>query len=208
MTYRVIIAGGGDGEAPNGSYVTVNGRRDPSGYDFATLDEAKAVRDRFTDMFPDVTYVLVGRPEGLTWDDIALAYGATAVHTEPEPDDDDDDVELCEHCDEPADECYGHTFYECAECGWGCEVPDCDECLYYSDDYDDLLCESCYDETQRRESGPGVSVRTMSCCGSSNVHHDDIVERFVCDCEARRILAEKRPVTLAYPLPTATLEVA
>lgn len=116
------------------------------------------------------------------------------------------DEDWCDHCGEHHDP-DDHEFFYCGDCDWGCEVPDCQDCLSYSDQWGGMVCDSCYERLEHSYgSGPGESVRTCACCAGLNVHHDEVTERFLCDCEAARRIAAKYPVRLAYELPT--LEVA
>lgn len=218
--YRVIIAGGSSQEdCPPGTYchapllreqTIADGRYADCVLDHSTVTgavAAYALRDHL-DRYVGrgrVTYTVVGRPDGVTWADIARSYAGTAPFSPSVDDDDEEDGDepWCEHCHESGHESEEHEFFYCDDCGWGCEVPDCEDCLMWSEEAYANVCEDCYARHEHDHgSEPGLSVRNHSCCGTDDVHHDEVTERFVCDCEARRLIADKRPVLLAYELPT------
>lgn len=177
--------------------------------------EAQAEARSFARRWPQCSYVVVGSPNAYRWVELLQRHSPTSpapgtfyeddVSEGDEEGDDEEDQEWCDFCNEAGHDQYDrdyHDFFYCHACGWGCEQPDCQECVHYSESYDGLLCDHCYDEYDVRRNGrPGIGIVTRSCCNTHNLHHDDVTETFVCDCEARRLLADGRPVTLAYPLP-------
>lgn len=224
MPYRVIIAAssGRHGDLPAGTYVTHNnstgpaygqgwlGRIDRDRYSFHLRADAEVLRNRISRLFPTATYEVVGQWNAADWDRIAARYQPVTVA--PDDDDEDDDEELV-HCATCGDEGHDeddddhHPYYSCEDCGWNCDVRECDMCLNYSEGFGGSLCADCYSEHEYDDEGgcegsPGLALRRCTSCDSYDVHHDDVAERFVCDCEARRLVADRRPVTLARPLPT------
>lgn len=215
-TYHVIITGSPHGRP--GTWCADNGRSE-----FPTREDADAFRDHMASIYPAVDYRTVRidahspsfRLELL--DHVSDYYSRNPTIGDPvmpvmsddddDEDDDEDEFVECPDCGHyDVDDCY-HEFYYCGDCGWGCEAPDCDECLSWSERFGDLLCGSCYHEYERSETGsPGRRVRTCSTCSTGDRHHDEIIDEFLCDHRARRSIAEGHVVRLAYPLPT--LEVA
>lgn len=189
-------------------------------HSFRYRADAERSRDTLARIFPRCDYVVVGSPNAYRWDALLQQYASPG--TAPVVDDDDEDDEnICEHCDFDCgnqgeafcDECgeHGHSedsheWYECQNCGYQCGAPDCTECVSCGPDGD--WCQCCaddyYDEEGGSEGSPGLRLTECPTCHSYDVHHDDIAERFVCDCQARRLLADRRPVTLARPLTNLT----
>lgn len=194
--------------------------------DLATASAARALADFLASNVGHgrVTYVPVTRPQGLSWEALAHAFSGNDTSTTEDhdmSDHDDDDTVECDVCGDDHDtddhECWecgehghgdDHENYYCEDCGWTCGVHECEGCLSYSDRFGGSLCDSCYEEHEHNSEGsPGLTTRACGTCNSLDVHHDDDRERFVCDHEARRIIAEGGNVTLLYTLPAA-LEVA
>lgn len=211
-TYRVIIAGSThpDGAEP-GTWCADNGRRIWDDY-----GDAYRFACRMTELYPTIDYRVICTT-GLSDQQLGAiveSYATSPTRGAPAPIDNDDDQEDddVEDDDEPiecddcghydVDDCY-HEFYYCADCGWGCEAPDCRDCLTYSDRYGDDLCDSCYDDHHRSSEGsPGPPLRRCSTCNSGDVHHDEVNDKFVCDHTARQLLDSRYPVRLAHELPT------
>lgn len=217
MPYRLLRRNSELGQPdPTWCYVVTEQRHDR--YDDRTYarrgDAERALRD-LSRSYPRCDYVVVGSPNAYRWDDLFARYTSSDTPT-PVVDEDEDicdhcdydcgeqGLAYCDHCGEHGHHEDSHEWHECENCGYQCGVPDCTECVSWGPDSD--WCEGCaedhYADEEGRTGSPGLALRECSTCHSHDVHHDDIAEVFVCDCQARRLLADRRPVTLAHPLPT------
>jgi hypothetical protein len=105
-----------------------------------------------------------------------------------------DGEDLCRSCDE--------YYLRCDDCG---ELIDPEWDDYYSD-YGTVSCcrpAACDDDYGRDNARCADRVATCAACNTYDVHMELLTERFVCDHEARELLARNQPVILAHPLPGA-----